>query len=293
MTPRLQAFVAIVLWGISFVATRLALREVQPVTLIFTRFALGVGLLYAVLAARRVPLLPPRSSWVAMAGLGFIGIFIHQLLQSHALTLTTAVRTGWLIGITPIMSALLAALFLRERFGAGKIAGLLVGLLGVALVVTRGRLDPELLALPSTRGDLLILVSTVTWSVYTVLGHDTIRRVGSLRATAGTMLAGWLMMFPWFLGSEGWRELSQVSSVGWSAILFLRIGCSGLAYWCWYGALERVETSRVAAFLYVEPLVTVVAAIPLLGERVGWSTAVGGVVVLAGVALVQRSGKRP
>ncbi len=293
MAPRLQAFVAIVLWGISFVATRLALREVQPVTLIFTRFALGVALLYVVLAARRVPLLPPRSSWVAMAGLGFIGIFIHQLLQSHALTLTTAVRTGWLIGITPIVSALLAALFLRERFGAGKIAGLLVGLLGVALVVTRGRLDPELLALPSTWGDFLILLSTVTWSVYTVLGHDTIRRVGSLRATAGTMLAGWLMMSPWFLGSEGWRELSQVSSVSWAAILFLGFGCSGVAYWCWYGALERVETSRVAAFLYVEPLVTVVAAIPLLGERVGWSTAVGGVVVLAGVALVQRSGKRP
>jgi len=292
MAPRLQAFLAIVLWGISFVATRLALREVQPVTLIFTRFALGVALLYAVLASRRVPLLPPRSSWGALALMGFVGIFVHQLLQSYALTMTTAVRTGWLIGIIPIWSALLAALFLHERFGAGKIAGLALGFLGAALVVTRGRLEPGLLALPSTRGDLLILVSTINWAVYTVLGHETIRRLGSLRATAGTMLAGWLMLTPWFVGAEGWRELAHVTAVGWWAILFLGVGCSGLAYWFWYGALERVETSQVAAFLYLEPLVTVAAAVPLLGEKVGWSTAVGGMIVLAGVALVQRSGKR-
>jgi hypothetical protein len=157
--------------------------------------------------------------------MGFVGIFVHQLLQSYALTLTTAVRTGWLIGIIPIWSALLAALFLRERFGLGKIAGLALGFLGAALVVTRGRLEPGLLALPSTRGDLLILVSTLTWAVYTVLGHDTIRRLGSLRATAGAMLAGWLMLAPWFLGTEGWRELEHVSAIGWWAIAFLGVGC--------------------------------------------------------------------
>ena len=94
MAPRLQAFLAIVFWGLSFVATRLALREVSPTTLIFTRFTLGVVLLHVILAARRMPLLPPRSSWPTLALMGFVGIFVHQLLQSYALTMTTAVRTG-------------------------------------------------------------------------------------------------------------------------------------------------------------------------------------------------------
>ena len=291
MAPRLQAFLAIVFWGISFVATRLALREVSPVTLIFTRFALGVALLQIVLAARRVPLLPPRSSWLAITGLGFLGICFHQLIQSHALTMTTAVRTGWLIGITPIWSALLAAMFLRERFGPGKIAGLVLGFLGAAIVVTRGRFEAGLLALPSTQGDLLILLSTLNWAVYTVLGQGVIRNLGSLRAIAGVMLAGFLLLTPWFIGTSGWREWAHVSSVGWGAILFLGIGCSGLAYWLWSGALERIETSKVASFLYFEPLVTVAAAVPILGEPVGWSTLIGGLVVMGGVALVQRSGK--
>jgi drug/metabolite transporter (DMT)-like permease len=289
--PRFLAFVAIVFWGISFVATRVALRHLSPIALIFTRFALGVGLLHLLLVARRMPLVPPRERWGALAAMGFVGIFVHMLLQSYALTLTTAVRTGWLIGVIPIWSALLAAVFLRERFGPGKIAGLLLGFIGAAIVVTHGRPDAKLLALPTTRGDLLVLASTVTWAIYTVFGHRTIRALGSLRATAGAMLLGWLMLAPLFIARHAWLELASVPLEGWGAVLFLGLGCSGLAYWFWYGALERVETSKVAAFLYLEPLVTVAAAVPLLGESVAVSTVVGGATVLLGVALVQRSGK--
>jgi drug/metabolite transporter (DMT)-like permease len=290
--PRLLAFVAIVFWGISFVATRVALRYVSPIALIATRFAFGVALLHGLLLVRRVPLVPPRARWRALATMGFVGVSVHMLLQSYALTLTTAVRTGWLIGVIPIWSALLAAIFLHERFGPGKIVGLLLGFLGAAVVVTRGRLDASLLALPTTHGDLLVLASTITWAIYTVFSNDTIRALGSLRATAGAMLFGWVLLVPLFLARHAWRELATVPPVGWGAILFLGLGCSGLAYWFWYGALERVETSSVAAFLYLEPLVTVAAAVPLLGERVAVSTVVGGATVLLGVALVQRSGKR-
>jgi drug/metabolite transporter (DMT)-like permease len=290
--PRLGALVAIVLWGLSFVATKAALREIAPVTLITTRFALGVGLLVSLLALRRQPLVPPREDWPALALMGFVGVFVHQLLQSFALTLTTAVRTGWLIGLIPIWSAILAAVFLRERLGAVKVAGLGLGFAGAALVVTRGRLEAGLLALPGTRGDLLILASTLNWAIYTTLGHGTLRRLGSLRATGGAMFLGWAMLVPLFVRAGAWREYGGLSATGWVAVLFLGLGCSGLAYWLWYGALERIETAKVAAFLYLEPLVTLAAAVAMLGEPVGLATIAGGLMVLAGVALVQRTAPR-
>jgi drug/metabolite transporter (DMT)-like permease len=290
--PRLLAFIAIVFWGISFVATRVALQHVSPITLVVTRFALGLLLLNAILLARGGPLIPPRGHWRMLAILGFVGIFVHMLLQAYALTTTTAVRTGWLIGIIPIWSSLLAAILLGEKFGPWKLLGLLLGFLGAVVVVTRGRLNTEFLGLPSTRGDLLVLTSTMTWAVYTVIGRDTIRALGSLRATAGAMLFGWLLLVPFFIARHGWSELASVPPRGWGAILFLGLGCSGLAYWFWYSALGRVETSRVAVFLYLEPLVTVAAAVPLLGETVAASTIVGGAMVLLGVALVQRGGAR-
>ena len=224
--------------------------------------------------------------------MGFVGVFVHQMLQAHALTLTTAVNTGWLIGLTPVWSALFSAFALKERFGLVKIAGLVLGFLGAALVVTRGQMGPAVLALPSTRGDLLILLSTFNWAAYTVLGHPAIKRLGPTRATTGALTLGWLMLVPFFVYQAGWREYARLTTQGWIAVLFLGIACSGLGYLFWYGALEKLEASKVAAFLYLEPLITLGAAVWLLGETVGVITVIGGLLVLAGVALVQRAPAR-
>jgi drug/metabolite transporter (DMT)-like permease len=94
MPPRLQAFLAVVLWGVSFVATKAALREVSPTTLIFSRSVLGTVLLFAALVARRRPLVPPRATWGPLALMGFVGVAFHQVLQAHGIRLTTAVHAA-------------------------------------------------------------------------------------------------------------------------------------------------------------------------------------------------------
>jgi drug/metabolite transporter (DMT)-like permease len=287
---QLAALLAVVLWGISFVATKAALRDVAPVTLIFTRFAIGTAVLVLILALQRQPLIPPRDAWPMLALMGFVGIFVHQMIQVHGLVLTTAVRTGWLIGVTPIWSALLAAYFLGETFGARKILGFFLGAAGAALVVTRGDFSAGVLSLPATRGDLLVLITTVNWAIYTILGRGTLKRVGSTKAITAAMFAGCLMLFPFFVASAGWREYRDLSPGGLVAIVFLGVGCSGLGYLFWYAALERIDASQVAAFLYIEPLVTLIAAVALLGESVALVTLAGGLLVLAGVLAVQSAG---
>jgi drug/metabolite transporter (DMT)-like permease len=287
MAPRLGALLAIVFWGVSFVATKAVVAEISPATLIFCRAGLGTLLLLSIVALRRQPLWPLRDALAPLAAMGFVGVAFHQLLQAYALTLTSAVNTGWLIGLIPLWSAILAAVLLKERFGARKVTGLLIGFFGAVLVVTRGDLGVRLLSAPATRGDLLVLASTLNWAFYTVLGHPTIRRLGPTRATAGALLLGWLMLSPVFVAQKGWRDVARLTPVGWGAVLFLGIACSGLGYLFWYGALERVEASRVATLLYLEPLVTVAAAVLLLGEQIGMTTVLGGFLVLGGVTLVQ------
>lgn len=280
---------AVIMWGTSFVATKLVLEEIPVISLITLRFTLGCVFLVLLLLVTGRPVLPPRDQVPALAGIGFVGVFVHQLVQAHGLALTSAMNTGWLIGLTPLWSALLARVFLRERMGRVKLAGLAVGFLGAALVVTRGEVSSRVLGLPATRGDLLVLASTLNWAVYTVIGQRTIRRLGPARATTGSMILGWLMLLPLFLVQGGWRELAGLSTAGWGAVLFLGIGCSGLGYLFWYGALERLEASRVAAFLYLEPLVTLVAASRVLGEPILPLAVAGGLLVLAGVVIVQRA----
>jgi drug/metabolite transporter (DMT)-like permease len=221
--------------------------------------------------------------------MGFVGIFAHHMLQATGLTKTTATNTGWLIGVIPIWSAVLSAIVHKERFGVMKAAGLVGGFAGAIVVITKGKIGSDLLRLTGTKGDLLILASTVTWAVYTVIGHDTLKRLGPTRATAGAMLFGWLMLAPLFVAGRGWEQITKLSPIGWLAILFLGVGCSAIGYLFWYGALERIEVSRVAAFLYIEPLVTLVAARILLNEQVTATTIIGGVIVLASVFVIQHA----
>jgi drug/metabolite transporter (DMT)-like permease len=290
LSPRFAALIAVIFWGISFVATKAVLQEVSPVTLIFCRFAIGALVLLAL-----VRQLPPRDAWMQLALMGFIGVFVHQMLQAYGLTLTSATNSGWLIGLTPLWSAVLSGIVLRERFGAWKVVGLAGGFAGALLVVTRGELSMRVLGRPSTLGDLLIFISTINWAIYSVLGHATIRKLGPRRATSGAMLFGTAMLAPFFVMQRGWRELPQLTPGGWGALAFLAIGCSALGYLFWYGALEHVEVSRVAVLLYLEPLVTFVAAALLLGERVSGTVIAGGLLVLISVVIAQYApeGVRP
>src|SRR5688500_11808022 len=136
IVARLAALGAVTIWGISFVATKAALVELSPITLIFTRFALGTAVLWAILAVRRESRSIPRAEWPMLVLMGFVGIFVHQMLQAYGLSLTTAVRTGWLIGLIPIWSAVLGALVLGDGFGARKVAGLMLGAAGAVVLMT-------------------------------------------------------------------------------------------------------------------------------------------------------------
>jgi drug/metabolite transporter (DMT)-like permease len=105
------------------------------------------------------------------------------------------------------------------------------------------------------------------------------------------MLFGWLMLLPLFLVQHGWTEWAHISASGWRAIFYLGIGCSALGYLFWYGALQQIEVSRVAAFLYAQPLVTLAASAIFLREEFATTTIAGGSIVVASVILMQRARK--
>jgi drug/metabolite transporter (DMT)-like permease len=102
------------------------------------------------------------------------------------------------------------------------------------------------------------------------------------------MIFGWLAVLPLWAGVRGWLDLPHLTAAGWGSVLFLGLLCSGVAYAFWYDALAVAGATQVAAFLYLEPIVTVIVAASLIGEAVTWATLVGGAIILVGVWLVNR-----
>ncbi len=283
----IEATLAVLVWGASFVATKVALQEVTPAAVVWLRFGIGLTILGAAVIVRRQLAWPAPRDLGYLALVGFIGITFHQWLQSTGLETAQATTTAWIVATTPIFMALLGWLALKERLTGRQVFGIGLAAFGVLLVVTRGKLASIADGRIGTNGDLLILISAPNWALFSALSRRGLMTYKSTLMLFYVMGFGWLFCSLWFFSGSGLAQLSQLSRAGWLAIAFLGVFCSGLAYIFWYDALQNMPVAQAGAFVYVEPFVTVIVAAIILGEPMLWTSLLGGSLILVGVILVQ------
>ena len=281
-----KATFAVVVWGASFIATKMVLREVPPVVVIWLRFGIGVVVLGCFMASRNELALPARQELGYFALIGFLGITFHQWLQVTGLVTARATTTAWIITTIPIFIALLSRLMLNEKLGWGRIGGILLASAGVILVVSHGDVGSVLSGQFGTSGDLLVLISAANWAVFSVLSRKALRVHPATQMMFYVMGFGWLFTSIWFALTHQAGLVATLSLQGWASVLFLGILCSGFAYVSWYDALKELDASQVGSFLYIEPLVTVALAALFLDESLYLAALVGGILIFTGVWLV-------
>jgi drug/metabolite transporter (DMT)-like permease len=289
LRPTLSALFAVIIWGGTFVATKVALREVSPVTIIWVRFGIGVVVLGMAVLVRKQFALPARSDLPWLILLGFIGVTFHQWLQATGLQTARATTTAWIVATIPVFTALLGWLVLKEKFGWLRAGGILIAALGVTLVVSNGDFRALVSGEKGTLGDFLILISSLNWAVYTILSRRELARHPAARMMFYVMIFGWLFTCLWIFGpGPGLSELPRLTTSGWIAILILGVFGSGLAYIAWYDALQAIPATQLGVFINIEPLVTMLFA-PIIGETFSPVSLVGGAIIILGVWLVNRN----
>jgi drug/metabolite transporter (DMT)-like permease len=282
----MEALFAVIVWGASFIATKIALQEISPITIVWLRFLLGVIILGMAVVLRKQFALPKSKEWGYFALLGFLGITFHQWLQSNGLQTSEAGTTAWIVSTTPVFMALLGWFLLKERLVWMKTAGILLAFMGVLVVVSKGDFRSISIGKFGAPGDILILISAVNWAVFSALSRRGLKSHPASLMMFYVMSFGWLFTSLLFFTTTGFREIGQLTPHGWMAVAFLGIFCSGLAYIAWYDALKALTTAQTGVFLYIEPLVAVVVAFFILAEAITLASLLGGAVILFGVWLV-------
>lgn len=289
LIPYVEALFAVIVWGASFIATKVALQDLSPITIVWLRFLMGIIILGLVVVLRRQFSLPEKKEWGYFALLGFLGITFHQWLQSNALQTSEAGTTAWIVSTTPVFMAVLGWVLLKERLGWTKSLGILLAFLGVLVVVSKGDLRSISFGKFGAPGDVLVLISAVNWAVFSALSRRGLKSHPASLMMFYIMLLGWAFTTLLFLTTSRMSEIPSVTFNGWMAVGFLGIFCSGLAYIAWYDALQALSTAQTGVFLYIEPLIAVVVAFFILGEPITLALSIGGVVILFGVWLVNRN----
>ncbi len=280
-----QILLAIIFWGTSFVATKILLDEIKPVTIIILRLVFASILLtiIAIVTKRTFSLNLKSHGWIFI--LALVAVF-HLWIQVTGLQFTTASNTGWIIGTAPIFMAILGFIFYKEKITLLQISGIILALAGLLLLIGKG--DITNISLIQNKGDLLVLGSAFTWGVYSMVNKKISLTYSPLMTILYLFLMMAVIIIPFNLNTTVINSVINLSSTGWISVLFLGIFCSGIAYVIWARALRDMESAKVGAFLYFEPLVTVIAAWFFLQEEITLLMIFSGLLITAGVFIVNK-----
>jgi len=276
---------AIIFWGTSFIATKTLLDELTPETIISLRLILGSILLTILAFLTKNKFTVKLKSHVYIFVLALIAVF-HLWIQVTGLKFTTASNTGWIIGTAPIFMAILAAIFFKEKVKFLQAGGILIAMFGVLLLIGKG--DFKNISLIENKGDLMVLASAFTWGVYSMVNKKISLSYSPLMTILYLFIMMAIIIIPFNVNENSVNSVIHLSAVGWISILFLGLLCSGVAYVIWAQALRDLESTKVGAFLYFEPIVTVAAAWFFLSESITVLMIVSGIIITIGVLLVNK-----
>ncbi len=285
--------VANALWAGTYVAGKVALRDLNPIELNALRFLLASLLLAPALLRgwRAIP--RDRRSLATLAALTLLGFVLNKAFEYFGLALSTASDVALLIATESLFTAVLSWTLLRERVTAAGVAALGVGLAGVYLIVERG-VTPNLGGGGSGRviGDLLVIFSLLLESGYTILGKRTLTQMPPLLFTAATLVGSLFVWIPAGAVAVARTGMPHLSLAGWVGVIYMALVATALGYWLWFRALAVVDASTAAPTLFIQPLLGAALGVWLLHDSVTWATWLGGALIFASLLLVMRS-ERP
>lgn len=276
---------AVLFWGASFIATKYLLDELTPETIISMRLILAILFLLMIALFQKRDFSINLKSHTYILLLAIIAVF-HLWIQVTGLKFTTASNTGWIIGTAPIFMALLGLFFFKEKLNALKVTGIIIATFGLLLLVGNG--NPTNIDLIKNKGDLLVLSSAFTWGIYSMVNKKISLNYSPVMTILYLFIMMAIIIIPFTVSETAINSVINLSSVGWIAILFLGLLCSGVSYVIWAYALREMESAKVGAYLYFEPFVTVIAAWIFLNEDITLFMILSGLIITAGVYLVNK-----
>ena len=276
-------FSCMAIWAGNGIVSKLSVGLLSPAAMAWSRWLVAALILTPFLARRawrhRRGL---KAGFVRLATLALLGMVLNQTFGYYAAQTLGATEIGLMMGLTPLLTVLLSAWVLHERPSWGAILGGLISLLGLLVLLGQG--DPaQLLHQGIQIGSLYMLMSALTYALYSVLLKRWQFGIDSWTLLYGQVLCSLLFLTPFFLLMDG----TLPDSSGLWLILYAGIPTSALSLWLWMQGIAHLGANRTAIFMNLLPIMTAALAVTLLGETLTAYHLIGGGLTLCGVLLAQ------
>ena len=284
----LIAILTVSIWGLTFIATKVLIGYgLTPQEIFFYRFLIAYAGIW-IISPKRLFANRWKDEFWLMAG-GIFGGSLYFFTENTALGITQASNVSFLICTAPLLTTILSLLFYKsEKATKGLIGGSLLSLAGVGLVVFNGSVILKI----SPVGDLLTLLAALSWAFYSLIIRKMTGRYPTVFITRKIFFYGVLTILPAFLLHPLQPDLDiLLQPIVLSNLLFLAVLASLICYVLWNVVLKQLGTVRASNYIYLNPLVTMVASMMILQEQITLFALIGAGCIVCGVYLAERKGR--
>lgn len=280
-----SAFLTVVIWGTTFVATKILLEVFMPIEILFFRFVLGYIALFAVSPHFTKPESAKRELLYAAAGLS--GVCLYYFAENIALTYTLASNVSVMVSIAPFFTAILAHFLQRdkERIPLRFFLGFAIAITGIVMISLNGNsfeLNPK--------GDILALAAALLWAVYSIITKE-IGKAGDsiIRVTRHIFFYGILFILPIFIVSGASFSLVSLSEPRMLfPMLYLGFGASALCFVTWNFSVRVLGAVKSSVYIYLVPVITIIFSAIILDEPVTLMIILGTLLTLLGLFISEK-----
>jgi drug/metabolite transporter (DMT)-like permease len=284
--PHFVALFVVLIWGTTFVSSKVLLNSgLLPADIFFVRFVIAyccmLGISHKRLFANSI------ADELTLVGLGIMGGSLYFLVENMALLHSTASNVSILVSTTPLVTAMLLAIFYKsERLGIRQIIGSVLAFIGVVLVVLNGQFVLHLNPL----GDALAMGASLTWGFYSLFMRRIMGRYSADFITRKVFFYGLVTILPYFALVHP-LDIDLIASGNmtvWGNLLFLGFVASTGGYLLWNWVMRQLGAVKSTNYIYLQPLVSMMAGAMILGERITILAIAGAVILITGMILAVR-----
>ncbi|KGR79929.1 DMT family transporter [Ureibacillus manganicus] len=288
--PHLLLIVATLLWGGNFVIGRAVTGEIPPLTLSLLRWCLAF-LIFLPIAFKYVKRDWPKikEHWKIVILFALTGVASFNALVYIGVYYTTSINASLMNSLTPIFLYILSFIFLKVNVSRNQIIGTAISLIGVLFILTKGSLE-NLINFSFNIGDLIVIVAVICWSIYSLLVKQYSDRLPGFSTFLVSIGVGILIIAPFTafeLATLNTPIIWSVKTIG--AILYVGIFASIVAFLCWNKGVVAIGANRAGIFLNLIPVFATLFATVFLEEQLYLAQIVGGLAVIGGVILTNRT----
>ena len=276
------AIVTIIIWGTTFISTKILLTQFSPEEILAYRFFIAF-LILIVIYPKKVKFLPIKEEIIFLL-LGATGIAFYYWTENLALQYTYASNVGFISSAIPIFTALIAHFISNsEKFTINMFLGFIIAMIGISIIIYNGKvlnLNPK--------GDLMAIISAILFSIYSILIKKVNNKYSQLFIVRKTFFYGIITMLPILLISK--VNLLKIPSLNINIVLnflFLSIFASVLCFIMWNKAINVIGSIKTTNYIYFVPLITMVSSNIVLNENISKLMLLGGVLIFEGVYINQ------